>query len=362
MTSTTLRPAEVFSPGEYLKDELDERGWTVTEFAEIIGRPIQAVSEIINGKKEITTETAIAFAQALGTSPELWLNLQTNFRLFEHRRSSESGSSSKIERRAQFRKVIPLAEVKRRGWLPATDDLDALELGICQLLETKSIAESSRFALAAKRSNSTEPLSIEQQAWLGRIRTIARSRTVAVYDRGRLANLASELPRHLRSGTELLVELRAWFAECGVIFVFVEGLRGGKLDGAVTFLDDGRPVLALTGRGDRFDSFLFTLLHECAHLVLEHATAGSAGIVDDDIAGGTNETIENEANDQAIAWLFPDGFTCPSTRVATIIAVANGYGVHPSVVIGQVQRKEKAWNLHRAHIPKVRSVLADDEA
>ena len=113
MTSTTLRPAEVFPPGEYLKDELDERGWTVTEFAEIIGRPIQAVSEIINGKKEITTETAIAFAQALGTSPELWLNLQTNFRLFEHRRSSASGSSSKIQRRAQFRKVIPLSEVKR---------------------------------------------------------------------------------------------------------------------------------------------------------------------------------------------------------------------------------------------------------
>ena len=32
-------PAEVFPPGEFLADELEARGWTQTEFAEIIGRP-----------------------------------------------------------------------------------------------------------------------------------------------------------------------------------------------------------------------------------------------------------------------------------------------------------------------------------
>ena len=76
--STTFTPAEVFPAGEYLRDELEERGWTVSEFAEIIGRPIQAVTEILAGKKEITTETATVLADALGTTPELWLNLQTN--------------------------------------------------------------------------------------------------------------------------------------------------------------------------------------------------------------------------------------------------------------------------------------------
>lgn len=80
----TYTPAEVFPAGEYLRDELDEREWTVTELAEIIGRPIQAASEILNGKKEITTETAISFSEALGTTPELWLNLQTAYHLYEH--------------------------------------------------------------------------------------------------------------------------------------------------------------------------------------------------------------------------------------------------------------------------------------
>ena len=77
----THTPAEAFPVGEYLCDELSERKWTITEFAEIIDLPIQALSEILDGNKEITTETAIAFSEALGTTPELWLNLQTAFRL-----------------------------------------------------------------------------------------------------------------------------------------------------------------------------------------------------------------------------------------------------------------------------------------
>lgn len=57
-----VHEATVSPAGEYLRDELEERGWTVTELAEIIGRPVQAVSEILNGRKEITTNTACALA------------------------------------------------------------------------------------------------------------------------------------------------------------------------------------------------------------------------------------------------------------------------------------------------------------
>ena len=72
-------PAEALPPGEYLRDELGERGWTVTEFADMVGQPAQAVSEILNANQPITPETAQSFADALGTSPDLWLNLQTAY-------------------------------------------------------------------------------------------------------------------------------------------------------------------------------------------------------------------------------------------------------------------------------------------
>lgn len=74
----TVRPAEVFPPGEFLREELDGRGWTQADFAEILGRPPRLVNEIIQGKRRITPETANRLAAALGTSPEFWLHLEAS--------------------------------------------------------------------------------------------------------------------------------------------------------------------------------------------------------------------------------------------------------------------------------------------
>jgi len=87
-------PAEAFPPGEYLRDELEERGWTVTEFASIIGLPVQAVSEILNAKKSITPDTALSLSEALGTSAELWLNLQTAYHLHQRRSTANRRETS----------------------------------------------------------------------------------------------------------------------------------------------------------------------------------------------------------------------------------------------------------------------------
>ncbi len=87
--AVTHMPAEVFSPGEYLRDELEERGWTVPEFAVITGQPVQTVSEILNAKQVITTVTARSLSEALGTSAELWLNLQTAYQLYQRRLATD---------------------------------------------------------------------------------------------------------------------------------------------------------------------------------------------------------------------------------------------------------------------------------
>lgn len=357
--SVTFTPAEVFSVGDYLRDELDERGWTVTEFAEIIGRPIQAVSEILNGKKEITTKTACAFADALGTTPELWLNLQTNFRLHEARRAAEQGPSP-VARRARLHGLVPLSKAKARGWLPDTEDLDQLEVATCELLELANLEDRPSFALAARRSNSNESITPEQIAWLAHIRLVGRElRSSCRFDPSELGVLAAELPQRMSIGTTALPHVPEWFAEHGVTVVFSEGLQGGKLDGAVTFLSDGRPLIGLTTRGDRFDSLLFTLLHEAAHLTLEHITSGGKSIVDVDVTGNQTDPIEQAANDQATAWLFPDGFEIDQTSVWAIDRAAESYGVHRSVIMGQIQRRTGSWGRYRKEIPKVRPVLID---
>lgn len=70
------RPARPVAPGRIIKQEMEARGWSQKDLAAILGRPEQMVSEIVNGVKQITPETALELAQAFGTSPELWMNLE----------------------------------------------------------------------------------------------------------------------------------------------------------------------------------------------------------------------------------------------------------------------------------------------
>lgn len=355
MSATTFTPAEVFPPGEYLRDELHDRGWSVTEFAEIIGRPIQVVSEILNGKKEITTETAFEFGEALGTSPDLWINLQTNYRLFMARQKPAQDLRP-VARRARLRNLVPLTKARARGWLPDTDDLDLLEDAVRNLLEIESLDDRPSFAVAARRANTAESITPEQAGWLGHVRSVARTRSVAQFDLDALEACAAEIPSRTEAGPSELGELIPLLADCGVVLVFADGLPGGKLDGAVTFVGEN-PVIGLTARGDRFDGVLYTLLHECAHLTLSHIAASGGSIVDDEVRGEQVDPNEIAANQQADRWLFPRGFSIASDSLQAILDVAMSTHVHPSVVIGRLQYETGNWKKHRTKIPRVRADL-----
>lgn len=74
-------PGLAIPPGNMLRQELAERKITQASFAKLIGRPLQAVNEIIKGKKSITADTAIAFESALSIPAELWLNLEAGYQL-----------------------------------------------------------------------------------------------------------------------------------------------------------------------------------------------------------------------------------------------------------------------------------------
>ena len=66
-------------PGEILLEEfLIPMNISQVKFARHIGVPVQRVNEIVRGKRGVTPESAWLFSQALDTTPEFWLNLQTN--------------------------------------------------------------------------------------------------------------------------------------------------------------------------------------------------------------------------------------------------------------------------------------------
>ena len=68
-------------PGLVLKDELAEYEITPTELARQISVPPNRISQIINGKRSITADTARRLGKWFGVEPQFWLNLQSNFDL-----------------------------------------------------------------------------------------------------------------------------------------------------------------------------------------------------------------------------------------------------------------------------------------
>jgi addiction module HigA family antidote len=73
-------------PGEVLKGEfLEPLGITQVALARHIGIPLQRVNEIVRGKRGITPETAWLLSQALGTTPQFWMNLQDAYDLTSKR-------------------------------------------------------------------------------------------------------------------------------------------------------------------------------------------------------------------------------------------------------------------------------------
>ena len=73
-------------PGEVLLEEfLKPLSITQVAFAKHIEVPLQRINEIVRGKRGVTPETAWLFSQALGTTPEFWINLQRNHDLAKSR-------------------------------------------------------------------------------------------------------------------------------------------------------------------------------------------------------------------------------------------------------------------------------------
>jgi HTH-type transcriptional regulator/antitoxin HigA len=81
-TRTDAYPDVAIPPGEYLAEEIVMRGMSQKELAKRMGRPPNAINEIINGKKAITAETALQLESVMPEIPaRFWLNLETDYQL-----------------------------------------------------------------------------------------------------------------------------------------------------------------------------------------------------------------------------------------------------------------------------------------
>jgi addiction module HigA family antidote len=84
-------------PGEILKDEFEEIGMSANAVALALRIPANRLTEIINGKRSITADTAMRLGRFFGTSAQMWMNLQSRYEL----EAAEDRLAERIDREVQ---------------------------------------------------------------------------------------------------------------------------------------------------------------------------------------------------------------------------------------------------------------------
>jgi addiction module HigA family antidote len=96
---TTIREGTIMArdpihPGRFLADELEALGMSVPEVAEVLHVPANRIYQLLKGQRALTADTALRLSQWLGTSAEMWLNLQKLYEL----RLAEQQAGEKIRK------------------------------------------------------------------------------------------------------------------------------------------------------------------------------------------------------------------------------------------------------------------------
>lgn len=349
-------PAEVFPPGNLIRDELEARGWTQTDLAEILGRPLRTINEILSGKRAITPETAQGLGEAFGVGAQFWLSMESSYRLHVYR--GKSNAASMVARKASLYERAPIKDMMKRGWLEPTECIDVLEKQVDDFFAEPTLTA------AARKSTPYNETTTSQRAWLYRAKHLAAAIHVSKYSKQKLLSGLGEL-KALMAEPDEVRHVPRLLSDLGVRFLIVEHLPHTKIDGACVWIESS-PVVVLSMRYDRIDSFWYTLAHELGHVANNDQFS-----IDIDLVAKKCELEkppqEAKADVFAVEFLVSqaelDDFIArvdPLYSKKKIEGFASRIGVHPGIIVGQLQNRDKISYSHsREMLVKVRNLILE---
>jgi plasmid maintenance system antidote protein VapI len=340
-----FRPDWVSPPGETIADLLEERGLSVAEFAEGLGRPPVYTSDLLHGREVITPEVARRLEALLHGSAAFWINRESQYREDLTRLQREAHN---VAARAWLGE-LPLKDMIKFGWLErglsasaaqaaaclrffAVPDVDAWRRTYGQVLEVATFRTSPSFAsqpgavAAWLRQGEIESVPIDCRPWDGK------------RFEAQLTNLRRLTWR--KNPNSFIPEVQKRCAECGVAVAIVRTPAGCRASGATRFISPTKALLLLSFRYLSDDHFWFTFFHEAGHLVLHDK---KAIFLEGENRPQSKE--EEEANAFAGRVLIPREFQAAFMSLRPegreVIRFARRVGVAPGIVVGQLQYHER---------------------
>jgi HTH-type transcriptional regulator/antitoxin HigA len=349
---------ELPSPADVVRSAMQERGWSQSDLAYVLGVKSAAVNPILSGKRGISPEMAKALASAFNMPAETFALAQAEWEL-RHASDPDPG----VIARARVQAEYPLREMMKRGWVGEESTGAELEAQLCRFFNVASLADVPHLAHAAKKTEYSH-IPAPQLAWLFRVRQIAREMPTPPYSQAPLASAVEQM-NEMRGNPEEIRLIPRMLHEVGVRFVIVEGLPGSKIDGVCFWLDRQSPVIGMSMRFDRIDNFWFVLRHECSHVL--HGHGQGAAIVDAELEQATKNVSEEET----IANTDASEFCVPQSKIQSfylrkkplfaerdVLAFSKIMKVHPGLVVGQLQKITGRYDLLRRHLVAARGHIA----
>jgi HTH-type transcriptional regulator/antitoxin HigA len=335
------RPADSFvlsSLAELPRDLIRARitkGLSQRELADLLGLKEQQVQ-----RYEATQYAAASLRRLQEIATALGLEVPTT-------RALEGGETKSGVPNEPDWNLFPVAEMYRRGWFPGFEgSLDAAKRSADSLVKDFLEGAFNRPTMALHRKHIRTGSILDENAllvWEARLLTLASQMEVkAPYAPGSIDDSWIAGLVGLSRFEDGPLRARAALAEVGIPLVVEPHLAGTHLDGA-SLLRAGTPVIGLTLRYDRVDSFWFVLMHELFH-VLKHLRKDKLNSTFDDLEASSGDAIEVEADALAAESLIPavqweQALARYVRSPAAVEQFAAQIGVSPAIVAGRIRHE-----------------------
>lgn len=321
-----------------IKFRMEQQGLTNKDLVPYMGAASK-VSEVLNGKRPLSLNMIRKLSSGLGISADVLIKAP----------ELTAASSLDIEW-----SNFPLAEMRKRDYFEGfTGKLSELKEYAAEHLNSffSSVPSGSQLkpallrSSAHLRSNDKKTDAYAVLAWQVRVLQKAQE---------------EQLPANYMSGTVDLSWMQklarvSWSAQGpslakeylnkhGIHLIIEPHLPKTYLDGAVCLKCNGNPVIALTLRHDRLDSFWFTLMHELAHIAL-HLDGSESWYLDDLEATHTNKT-EQEADALASEALLPADALARNqvSNADEVKQLAKLLEISPCIIAGRLRHQSGEHN------------------
>jgi len=325
-------------PGELLAEELEARGMTQKELADRTGRPGQKISEIINGKKSITHDTALELEKVLGISAEFWVNLEASYQLTKARLREKS----ELERQEDWLDFFPVQELRGRGYILKSRDRRQTVGALLKFFGVASFPALRQRQEAFIQYRITPKSKVSEGAlwaWL-RVGAIqARQIETAPYNHGRFLNALSDIRCLTTERAQVFFpRMIKLCASAGVAFVVVKQFPKSGANGVVRWLSTDKAMIQLSTKRGWTDIFWFTFFHGAKHVLdRQKKRAFVNGINDDPDAEAGADRFAQEMLIPPDEWA---GFVASGAwSPVRVREFAELVGIHPGIVVGRLQHE-----------------------